>query len=227
MTKSRHVFLIFSFIYIGIAIGGMFSLLTISDNVLLGLSISSLFISLADAINNYDSVKKWKNDYNFSLLLSSEYLQRKIDNGYSSIGNFDIYNIKYNIEVLMTKSNPIHPVEYAKKTRFKVLDIISTIFFTIGIASFIVVPFFKSEIGYNISRYITVLAFSFVCGNLFLCDIEKDIMQKNYSFMNDKQSLISAVFPEYMNEFAFRTQHLAAYTEMKKTNMTAGTENQQ
>ena len=216
MNRTKYVFLIFAFIYAGVAVGGMFSILVINESVLLGLSISSLFISLADAINNYCRIRALRNDYNYALSVASDYLQNRIEEGCLSVGNFDVCNIKYGIDVLKTCANPVHPVEYNKKKFLKYGNVTSTVIFAIGIASFVILPFIRTGTEIGIARFITVIAFASMCGNLFLNDLENDIIQNKYLFDSDKQSLISSLFPNYMNEYLFCTQHLASFNEAKK-----------
>lgn len=213
MSRSKNVFLVFSIVYIGVALGGAFSLLSITENVLLGLSISSLFISLADSINSYFRNEMIRNDYNYSLSIASEYLQHRIDEGQLSVGNFDICNIKYGIDMLKSQAISIHPVEFSKKKRFMVGNVISTAFFVIGIASFVFLPFIKTGANNSLASCVTVIAFASMCGNIYLNELQNEISNNKFLFDNDKQSLIAALFPNYMYEYTIRTQHLASYNK--------------
>lgn len=220
MNKSKYVFLILACIYVGIAIGGLFSVITINSNVLLGLSFSSLFIALADAINNHSSIKMLTNDYNYSLQIASDYLQSRIDAGNVTVGNFDVCNIKCSIDALKdalkTKKIPVHPNEFEKAKMFKYYNALSIGLFVIGIASFVVIPFSQAREDSSLSTYITISAFATMCLNIF-CDDKKDEMQRDKQlFENDKVNLIAAIFPDFMFEYNNRTQHLTSYTELMK-----------
>ena len=218
MNRSKQVFLILAFVYIGIAFGDMVCIFTIDESVLLGLSCSSLLITLADAIDKFCKYLVIKNDYDFSLLVTSDFLQSKISEGLINEKGFDIYNLKYNIDILRTKSNPIHPVNYGKKRVFKILYTVSIVFFVSGIASFIIIPFSQIEVNNSISKHVTVFAFAFMCGNMFLDETKNNMAHEKYLFNLDKQGLISSLFTDYMNEYNYRTQHLVSYTKTQKNN---------
>lgn len=218
MNRSKYIFLIFAFVYMGIALCGIFSVLEINENVLLGLSLSSLLISLADIVRNYCRNKALRNEYDFALSVASDYLQHRIDEGNISVGNFDVCNIKYGIDMLKSCPNPIHPVEYNKKKMFEIGRTVSTLFFVTGIASFIILPFIKIGTENVVARFITLIAFALMCWNIYLNDLESEIIHNKYLFDCDKQSLISSLFPNYKNEFLFQTQHLEAFTKAKEKN---------
>ena len=129
--RSKYVFLILACVYAGIAVGGIVSAFSISESVLLGLSVSSALISLADGVNNFCRIKALGNDYDYSLFVASEFLQSKIDGGLLAISYFDLCNLKYGIDVLRNKPNPMHPAEYGKKKLFKCGNFVSTVFFIV------------------------------------------------------------------------------------------------
>ena len=50
MRKSKNIFMIMAVIYCGVAVLGEFEYLTISDNILIGLSLSALLSSSSDIL---------------------------------------------------------------------------------------------------------------------------------------------------------------------------------
>lgn len=229
MYKSKHIFLILACVYIGIAIGGLRSIVTISSNVLFGLSLSTLLIAMSDAINKFCGIKILKNEYNYSISIASAFLQRKIDAGIVTSGNFDVCNIKANVDELKDtpKTDTMHPNEFRKKTGFKIIKFISMGLFVVGIASFLVTPFSKANESDTFSTYITIFAFAIMCISIF-CDDIKDALQRDMKLFEwDKVCLIAALFPDFMFEYNSRKEHLTSYTEMERQMQEAANNTQQ
>ena len=216
--RSKYIFLILACVYAGISLGGMLSFFAISESVLLGLSVSSVLISLADGVSNYCRIKALENEYDFALFVTSEYLQRKIDEGFLAMGYIDVCNLKYEIDTLKSNPKPTHPAEYGKRKLIKYGQLIANAFFIVGIASFILIPFSQILAIGNMSKYVTIIAFSFMCGNLFMGDRITELQQNKYHFDSGKQILISSLFPDFMNEYIYRTQHPFQVEEVQRKN---------
>lgn len=217
MNKSRSIFFILGLAYIGIAIGSKLSLFEINNNILLGLSLSSLLISLGDITNNCCGLFIVHNDYNYILNIASEYLTRYINQGTRPMTYIDVYNVRKSVDELVTKKHALHPVEYKEKRVFKIMQAISKGFFVIAVTAFVVIPFVKQELDvWGFSQIITLFAFAFVCINVALTDRISEIGSNRMSFEFDKQVIIDNAFPGYLNDFYTRMQHVEAYQEAQK-----------
>ena len=122
MTKSKYVFFVLGIVYLGIALGSFFSVISINNNVLLGLSVSSCLISAGELVNSVGSFFSCRNSFCYSLKYTSEYLSFRIANNIQPRTNVDVYNIKFGIDEALANRKAIHPVEYDKKKVFRFCD---------------------------------------------------------------------------------------------------------
>lgn len=65
MRKSKNVFLLMAVIYFAVAILGNTEYLTISENILLGLSLSALLSSISDILYNISSRRIAANELDY------------------------------------------------------------------------------------------------------------------------------------------------------------------
>ena len=215
MKKSKYVYLILFVVYMVIALASSCSILSINENVLLGLSIASLFMSLSDMFSNIIQIMLEKNEYNYSLFITSEFLQQKIQAGFITANCIDVCNIKYNIDALMSTKNPTYPNTYNKKRGFLFLHIFSVIFLVLAISCFIGFPFLTIS-NNNLAKYVTIVAFAFVCLNLYLNEVEYEIKVNEHSLKNDKQSLIRVLFPDFDSYYFGKTEHEDNYQKAQE-----------
>ncbi len=134
-NRSKFIFLILAIVYCFLAIGKNLGFLLINENVLFGLSVTSLLITLGDVFGTIDDIFLWRNDYNYSLKVASDFLQERISKGCFTIRSFDVCNIKEGIDQLKSNNSPIHPLKYIKKRRHTILSFISTVFFVGSVRS--------------------------------------------------------------------------------------------
>lgn len=227
MNKSKYVFLILFIAYLGIGIGSRFGIIILSNNVLLGLSLSALFMAIGDAVDNIVKMCMWENDYRYTLYLTSKFLEQKIMAGLINNPSIDVNNLKENIDSLrrITKE-PMHPTNYGKLFVFRCLEKISISCFVIGVSCFIVMPFLRWKVENDgISAMITIFAFSVMCINLFLNDVTNETLKDNAYFINDKQSVIQSVYIDYMayyNEKMFHRYNSIMLKESKTDDIENG-----
>ena len=81
MKKSSFIFIIMAGIYLIVAILDGFGWMTITNNVLLGLSLSALLSSISDILYNIGWLKTAINGFNFIIKVTDEFLlEKKINN---------------------------------------------------------------------------------------------------------------------------------------------------
>ena len=212
MNKSKGIFYILGFAYIGIAIGSMLSFFDVNGNVLLGLSISSLLISLGDFSSNIRTLYIERNNLNYSLDLACDILTNYINAGKTPQTQIDVYNVKKSLDALKTQRKAIMPSDYENKKTISFLNITSKGLFFLSIPIFIVVPFVKQALSIEIlSQTITLFAFTFMCINIAINERYSDINQTRLNFENDKLLIIENAYPGYIPAFYTRLQHAEAY----------------
>ena len=219
MNKSKFTFCILGIVYFGIAIGSLLSNSIVTNNVVLGLSITSLLISFGDTIDTLCSVFMLRNAYNFALDATVEFLNQKIQYNIQPAINVDVRNIRSGIEGLKTsKAKSIkHPSIYQKNRLFRYASIISTVLFILSIAVFILMPFFPESVyDEKASRIITIFAFAFICMSIFLNDWRQEIDSAKNRFENETQAIINSAYIDYITAYQGQMQHYEAYTEQKK-----------
>ena len=95
MKKSSFVFIIMATIYLIVAILDCFGLMEITDNVLLGLSLSALLSAISDILYNIGWKRAATNEFNYIILVSLEFLSEK------QAKNIPITNPNVNIKGVM------------------------------------------------------------------------------------------------------------------------------
>lgn len=202
MKKSTNVFLIMAVIYFVIAILGWTEKLTISENILFGLSLSALLASASDILYNM----RWKNmvanEFDYVVRVTLKFLSEKKEQ------NSCIYNSNINIQGVrqcvegMSKNykKALHPTKYCKRKFMKIMDVFSQICFILSIASFVLSPFLPMIIQNSISTQLTLCAFATMCLNLYIGESITDILnRRNDDFMNKEQLIIQTAYPDFSN----------------------------
>ena len=133
MNKSKYVFLIMFFGYITIAVLKAFNVTSVGDEILLGLSLCAMTMSLSDCVSISKVILIKANQSKYIAKVTSIFINTKLEQNnqfYSTSVN--IRNVKKNIELTnkgYEKSQ--HPALYDNKKLIKLLRIIEIILFTI------------------------------------------------------------------------------------------------
>ena len=216
MNRSKYIFFILALAYFGIAVGSALSFFMLNSNILLALSFSSLIISIEEAIRNTIVLLKLRNEYNYMLMSVSDNIQHRIDNNDKPQVPIDLYNYRRTIEDLITAKRADHPVEYNNMLRFSLLCRFSDVLFCFAIASFIIIPFIKHEIGIShFSQQITIFAFSIMCLNIALSDCQAGIMSGKMTFEQDKLAVMEFAFPGFYSDYMFKLEHFKKESKQK------------
>jgi len=200
MKKSKNIFLIMSIIYFAVAVLGELGYLSISENILLGLSLSALLSSISDILYNI----RWKliatNELGYTLHVTLKFLlEKKAHNAPIHNPSVNIIGVRQYVEGMSKKyKNALYPAEYSKKKILEVLEVLSQICFILSIASFMLPPFLPSTFQISISTMLTLSAFAAMCLNLYITESLEDIMNKrNDDFANKEQLIIQTAYPDF------------------------------
>lgn len=208
MKRSNFFFIIMSVAYLGIAIGVISGLLSVTETILIGLSITSFSISVGDIFANFNNLRLWKNDYFFCLKIASNYLGDRIQEGNLRITNVDVFNVKCNLDQKIGKRKPVLPKQLQDGKKTKVLIRLSYIFFISGIVCFLITPYIPSfDSAVSVSKSLTIFAFAAMCFNIFLTEMVDFYCENKTIFENETQVVIESVFPGYMNHFYMKRYH--------------------
>ncbi len=204
MKKSKFLFAIMAVTYILIAIASVLQWLTISENILLGLSMSALFSALSDIMASGANIMIIRNEFDYIIGLTSSFLETKISQSqYNPATN--IRNIKFGIESMSKGYKTAkHPNEYCQGRKIKLWNISSQILFILSIVVFILAPFFPVIFDQSYSVMLTLCAFSAMCLNLYFGEYLSDIVDKKNSFLNKEQSIIQMAYPDFFQFLTFR-----------------------
>lgn len=207
MNRSKSVFIILAIVYVLVALGLKFEVLSVNNNILLGLSISALLISISDAINKYVYYRQSVNLFQFELQKTIDFLQNKIEAGLTNSPVVNIRNFTSNLSILKKNNyNPYHPNDYDKNKINKSFHIIAFIIFVLGIAAFISIPFIKENIANtSINMLITILAFASMNLTLYFDEIIQEEQDKRINLTCDKHLLIQCVYSDFLNYFQAET----------------------
>lgn len=212
MKKSKHFFAIMAVTYTIIAILNFGEWVTVSENILLGLSMSALFSALSDILSNIVGICANQNEFDYLIQIASEFLTAKISNNiYSSL--IDSRNVKLNVEN-MSKGykTAVHPSDYCKRKTNVLVNILSQICFILSITVFILAPFpliLLRQQSYSV--LLTLLAFASMCLNLYLEEHISDIIQKKTHFFNDTQLIIQMAYSDFTSFLNLRFSYYEDY----------------
>ena len=204
MRKSQFVFAIMAAAYFVIAILHFGEWITVSENILLGLSMSALLSALSDIFSSIVSIYAYQNEFDYTIKITSDFLGAKISNNIFS-PLIDVRNVKFNVES-MSKGykKAVHPNDYSERKVIVLNNILSQVFFVLSIAVFILSPFPLPLFQQSCSVLLTLFAFAAMCFNLFLGEIIADIAQKKGHFFNDTQLIIQMAYSDFMGFLNWR-----------------------
>lgn len=209
MKKSSFIFIIMAGIYLIVAILDGFGWITITNNVLLGLSLSALLSSISDILCNIEWLKTTINGFNFIIKVTDEFLlDKKINKIPNANSNININGVRQYIK-RMSKNykKAIHPSEYNKKKYITALEVSSQVIFALSIAIFILLPFLSLPFQYPFSTALTLAAFSAMCFNLYLGEAISDIINKrDNDFMNKEHIIIQTAYSDFYSYLNNRLQ---------------------
>lgn len=201
MKKSRFIFLIIACIYLVVAGLTFLGIITVTDSILLGLSVAALLMSLSDIFEGWCFYRATRNELRFICFFTSNVLKEmisceaNINNNLISVGN-----VKKNVEQLVSNyESGIHPSEYLTNKMNLFLHTVSILCFVLSMAVFLSTPFLPSMPVKGISIVLTLLAFSMMCLNLFVSECVAEISEKRNNFFNNTQIIIEAVYPGFAN----------------------------
>lgn len=200
MKKSQFIFLIMAVIYSVVALLDGFGWLTITENVLLGLSLSALLSALSDIFYNIGWRKVTINEFNYIIRVTVKFLSEKqADNVPISNPNINICAVRQYIKGLSKNyTNALHPAEYDKKASVVALKACSQISFILSMAAFILVPLLSLSPHGTFSTFLTLGAFSLMCLNLYMAETIADLLnRRNDDFMNKEQLIIQTAYPDF------------------------------
>ena len=78
MKKSKCFFITMTIVYLAVAISGWFGWIKITENILLGLSLSALLSAVSDILSNIGNRYIVMNEFDYIIRITSEFLTDKI-----------------------------------------------------------------------------------------------------------------------------------------------------
>ena len=203
MKKSKYVFIILALVYVAMAILYPFDVLNIGENLLFALSFSALLLSASDVISKIAGYLCISNTYNADLKITIDFLESKIQCGFTQTRTINVRNVVGNCKELLKKNYKYcHPEDYAHKTIIKIQNVFSMILLIIGIASFIIIPFLNQNItNTKTTSIITILAFAAMSLSLFLDELIEEKQSDINILINDKHLAINAEYPDFRSFF--------------------------
>lgn len=200
MRKSKYIFVILAIMYLGVAIAEVNNLLLVENNVIFGLSVSALLISVSDCCYKFHTLINEKNNYNETLKYTIEFLENKISNGYAYNLAFNTRNLKEYLEVIFNNGKSVHPMDFCKQRKYLVLQKIYMVLFTTGIASFIIIPFIDYDLSSSsIASFVTLLAFVAMNIGMYIDERIYDVRESNADLFNDKHLIIQNGYSDFRN----------------------------
>lgn len=198
MRKSKYVFLILAVLYVLIYFLDILKMVTVDENIMLGLTFSAFFMSLSDVCNNIVIYRITRNELGYICYITSNILQEYISSGTKETPLVNVINLKKNVERLVPDYKvKIHPNKFCMNWINKMLGILGNGCFILSIAFFVLTPYLAVNLNQQISICLTLLAFSVMCFNTFISEKAEDYLDKKSNFMNDKQIVIKSFVPEF------------------------------
>lgn len=199
--KSKFVFLILFLGYILIAIGDLTGFVTAGQEILFGLSLSALLMSLSDCATAVKILLCQKNEMRYIAKCSSHFIDVKLKQNIppANLG-INIRNVKKNLE----DENPYyqkskHPNEFNVTKSIKFLNSLEIIFFVVSIFAFVVFPFFKIsfEVISKATIFVTLIAFGFMCLNVYISELNSEQNNRRLNFIHNTQIHINSVYTDF------------------------------
>ncbi len=219
MRKSKNVFLLMAVIYFAVAILGNTEYLIISENILLGLSLSALLSSISDILYNIGSRRIAANELDYIIYITMEFLNDKISkNTYIANPNINVRNVRLAVgNMSKNYQKAIHPNEYCKKKYIGILYSFSRVCFILSLGVFILVPFFPSLFQSSFSTFLTLAAFSAMSFNLHMSEEIVNISIIRDNFMNQEQLIIQTAYPDFSGMLTAKLHYYEDYVAATKT----------
>ena len=219
MKKSKYVFAIMAAVYLGVAIAGSVGWLIITENILLGLSLSALLSAVSDIFYNIGYRYIINNDFNYVIQTTLAFLEDKQSKGIPAANpNISIAGVNRYIESIGEDfEKATHPNIYRKKRFVKVLYRFSQICFIVSIGVFIVLPFLPILPQKFASSFLTLAAFAAMSYNLHISEVISDIISLKDDFMNKEQLIIQTAYSDF-------TYHLNTQLYYQKSDVIASTQ---
>lgn len=203
MRKSKFVFIIMAVIYFAAAVLDGIGLLTITDSILLGLSLSALLSAISDILYNIGWLKSAINEFDFIIRVAVEFLSEKqARNIFSANPNVNIKLYRQYIQGMSKNyKDAVRPAEYDKKKFITALKISSQIAFVLSIAVFVIFPLLSASFQVSISTFLTLGAFSAMCLNWYITEAIADVLSKRNDFMNKEHLIIQTAYSDFVSFF--------------------------
>ncbi len=198
MRKSKCVFLILSLLYVLIYILYIFHIVTIDDSIMLGLTSSAFCMSLSDVCNNILIYRITRNELGYICCFTGNVLKEYISSGITDTPLVNVINLKKNVDRLVPNyKEMIHPNKFYMSKINKMLSVWGNVCFVFAIAFFVLTPYLAVVVNQQISIYLTLLAFSTICLNIFIEEKTGDYLEKKNNFFNNTQIIIQSFSPEF------------------------------
>lgn len=219
MRKSKNIFMIMAVIYCGVAVLGEFEYLTISDNILIGLSLSALLSSISDILYNLGCKRMATNEFSYIIHVTMAFLDDKISHNICVANpNINIRNVRLTVEQMCKDhGKAIHPNEYCKKRYIGILGFFSQVGFVLSLGVFILVPFLPAFSKPSFSTFLTLSAFSTMCVNLHISEEIADMATIKNNFMNQQQLIIQTAYPDFSNMLTAQLYYYEDYVATTNT----------
>lgn len=199
MRKSKYVFLILSLLYVLIYILNILHIVTIDENIMIGLTASAFLMSLSDVCNNILIFRITRNELGYMCYLAVDKLQEYISSGMTETPLVNVINLRKNIELLVPNyKEKIHPNKFYMSKINKVLSILGKVCFVLSISFFVLTPYFAVVINQQISICLTLFAFSIMCFNIFIEEKIGDYLEKKNNFINNTEIIIQSFSPGFI-----------------------------
>lgn len=203
-----------AFVYGVIAIDSTYNSIPVTENILLGLSLSAFFSSLSDLVQKISIKRNAENEYYFLTSISLEFIENSTNPPNPAVS---VSNVKANIKNMNpSHREALHPSIFAKKKCNIILHFIANSLFIVSISVFILTPYFLAPVDRTISVLITLLAFSVMCLNLYLDEIITEIGEKKNAFQKSEQFAIAIAYPSFSQFLNFRLEYNEDYVAIKQ-----------
>lgn len=234
VKKTRGIFLILVIVYMLIGTMGCLEVISVGSNLLFGLAVSTLLMSVSDICDDVVLMKKGVNEYGFLLKCTTSYLEQEMGaDSERFMKNPTLCTVKQ--ELINTKvdfEKTVHPLQFDRRQIFMVTEKLSAVLFALSVAAFILVPFVNQEwFSSRASILMTVWAFTALCLDLYVQELISDTDDARHAFWSQTQLMLQTTYPEfpaYLNqmiccqeEYDAMQEELAPVSPQKESAMTA------
>lgn len=200
MKKTRGIFLILVIVYMMIGSMGCLDIISVGNNLLFGLAVSTLLMSVSDIMDDVVLRRKGVNEYGFLLKCTANYLEQELgEDSERFIKNPALCTVKQ--ELINTKVDyeaAVHPLQFDRRQVFLVTGKLSAVLFALSVAAFILVPFVNQEwFSARASVLMTVWAFAALCMDLYVQELISDTDDERQAFWSQTQLMLQTACPEF------------------------------